>query len=87
MKHRPTTDEGVEEHKELVAFLGRLIGFFGGPVADQINQVDRKALEKKWLERLDESTKVVFEDARNGVLKIRLPKREAAKPRTIPVQS
>jgi hypothetical protein len=67
-KHRPTTDEGVEEHKELVAFLGRLIGFFGGPVADQINQVDRKALEKKWLERLDESTKVVFEDARNGVL-------------------
>ncbi len=26
-------------------------------------------------------------EARNGVLKIRLPKREAAKPRTIPVQS
>ena len=26
-------------------------------------------------------------EARNGVLKVRLPKREAAKPRTIPVQT
>jgi hypothetical protein len=67
-KHRPTSDEGIAEHYEMVAFLGRLIGFFGGPVADQINQDDRKALEKKWLDRLDESTKFVFEDARNGVL-------------------
>ncbi|HEY2410980.1 MAG TPA: hypothetical protein VGI40_01980 [Pirellulaceae bacterium] len=67
-KHRPTTDEGAEEHNELVAFLGRLIGFFGGPVADQLNQEQRKALEKKWLQRLDDSTKSIFEDARNGVL-------------------
>src|SRR5262249_45065552 len=42
--------------------------FYGGPVADQINQEERKALEKKWLQRLDDSTAVVFEDARNGVL-------------------
>jgi hypothetical protein len=67
-KDRPTTDEGADEHNELVAFLGRLIGFFGGPVADQLNQEGRKALEKKWLQRLDESTKSIFEDARNGVL-------------------
>jgi hypothetical protein len=67
-KHRPTTEEGLEEHNETVAFLGRLIGFYGGPVADQINQEERKTLEKKWLERLDESMKAVFEDARNGVL-------------------
>jgi DNA repair exonuclease SbcCD ATPase subunit len=66
--HRPTTDEGAAEHNELVGFLGRLIGFFGGPVADQINQEQRKSLEKKWLQRLDDSTQVVFEDARNGVL-------------------
>lgn len=67
-KNRPTTEEGMEEHEEAVAFLGRLIGFYGGPAADSINQDERKTLEKKWLERLDESTKVIFEDARNGVL-------------------
>jgi len=66
--HRPTTEEGEAEHHEAIAFLGRLIGFYGGPAADSINQDERKALEKKWLERLDTSTKIVFEDARNGVL-------------------
>jgi hypothetical protein len=45
-----------------------LIGFYGGPAADLINQEERKSREKKWLDRLDESTKVIFEDARNGVL-------------------
>ena len=66
--NRPTTEEGVEEHEEAVAFLGRLIGFWGGPAADAINQEERKSLEKKWIERLDESTRTIFEDARNGVL-------------------
>ncbi len=67
-KNRPTTDEGETEHEETVAFLGRLIGFYGGPAADLINQEERKSREKKWLDRLDESKKVIFEDARNGVL-------------------
>jgi len=67
-KDRPTTEDGASQHEELVASLGRLIGFYGGPAADQINQEQRKALEKKWLDRLDESTKPIFEDARNGVL-------------------
>ena len=66
--NRPTTEEGVEEHEEAVAFLGRLIGFWGGPAADAVNQEERKSLEKKWIERLDESTRTIFEDARNGVL-------------------
>jgi hypothetical protein len=67
-KGRPSTDEEISQHNELIAFLGRLIGFFGGPVAEQINQEERKALEKKWLQRLDDSTKDIFEDARNSVL-------------------
>jgi hypothetical protein len=67
-KNRPTTEEGEVEHEEAIAFLGRLIGFYGGPAADLINQEERKSREKKWLDRLDESNKVVFEDARNGVL-------------------
>lgn len=53
---------------ELIAFLGRLVGYWGGPAADAVNQDERKALEKKLLDRLDESRKLVFEDARNGVL-------------------
>ncbi len=67
-KNRPTSEEAEAKHEEAVAFLGRLIGFYGGPAADLINQEERKSREKKWLDRLDESTKVIFEDARNGVL-------------------
>jgi hypothetical protein len=56
------------EEDELIGFLGRMLGYLGGPVADSVSQEDRKAIEKKLLGRLDESRRAVFEDARNGVL-------------------
>jgi hypothetical protein len=56
------------EHDELIAFLGRLTGYLGGPAADAVNQEERKALEKKLLARLADSPKLVFEEARDGVL-------------------
>lgn len=66
--HPPTTETDRAAQDELVGFLGRLMGFFGGPAADLINQEERKALEKKLLDRLDTSERPVFEDARNSVL-------------------
>jgi hypothetical protein len=64
----PATDAEQAEHDEVIGFLGRLVGFLGGPAADAINQDERKRLEKKLLDRLDESKRPLFEDARNGVL-------------------
>lgn len=61
-------DQARTQHDELVSFLGRLIGYLGGPAADSVNQQDRKNLEKKLLDRFDDSRKLIFEDARNGVL-------------------
>jgi hypothetical protein len=64
----PKTEADRTEQEESIAFLGRLAGFFGGPVADSVSQEERKALEKKWLARLDEPQREIFEAARNGVL-------------------
>ena len=66
--HPPQTETEQAAQDEAISFLGRLAGYFGGPAADLINQDDRKAFEKKCLDRLDESKRTVFEDARNGVL-------------------
>lgn len=62
------TDEDKERRHELIAFLGRMFGYLGGPVADVANQEQRKAYEKQVLARLDESEKPLFEEARDGVL-------------------
>lgn len=53
---------------DMVAFLGRLLGYLAGPVADSVNQDQRKTTEKQIVARLDETHKVLFEDARDGVL-------------------
>jgi chromosome segregation ATPase len=66
--HPPTTETDRGTYDEQIAFLGRLIGYFGGPAADLINQDERKSLEKKLLDRLDPSQRPLFEDARNSVL-------------------
>jgi hypothetical protein len=66
--HRVTNDADLELHNDTIGFLGRLAGFFGGPAADSINQDERKSLEKKWLDRLEETNRPLFEDARNAVL-------------------
>lgn len=66
--HPPKTEADRTVHEEAIAFLGRLVGYFGGPIADTINQDERKGLEKKLLDRLAESQRTIFEDARNSVL-------------------
>src|SRR5207302_9902051 len=66
--HPPATDDDRAAHDETIGFLGRLFGYFGGPIADSINQDERRVLEKKLIERLDPSKRIIFEDARNGVL-------------------
>ena len=67
-KNPPQSDIERTIHDETVGFLGRLLGYFGGPAAEAINQEERKVLERKLLERLDSAGKTAFEDARNGVL-------------------
>jgi hypothetical protein len=66
--HPPTTDPQRAAHDEAIGFLGRLIGYFGGPAGDYVNQDERKALEKKLLDRLSESQRARLEDGRNSVL-------------------
>lgn len=53
-------------HDQL-AFLGRLCGYLAGPVADNVDQVERKQLEKTILTGLGEERRLVFEQARDGV--------------------
>jgi len=64
----PQTEAEREDHKELIGFLGRLLGYLGGPVAATVNQEQRKAAEKAILARLEASRQPLFEDAFNGVL-------------------
>jgi len=64
----PKADVDRTRQEEAIVFLGRLAGFFGGPVAESVSQDERKAAEKKWLSRLNETERAEFEAARNGVL-------------------
>jgi hypothetical protein len=62
------TEQQRAEHEETVGFLGRLLGFLGGPAAESVTQDERKTLERKLLARLDASRQAQFEEARNDVL-------------------
>lgn len=63
------TDKDEEEaQRELVAFLGRIYGFLGGPAAANVKIEDRKASERKLLARLTTERVTLFEEARDGVL-------------------
>ena len=61
-------DDERSAQDDAIGFLGRLIGYFGGPAADNVNQDERKTLERKVLERLEASKRPLFENARNAVL-------------------
>ena len=63
-----TNDEQRLAQEDLIAFLGRIYGFLGGPAAESVNQDQRKMYEKLVFARLDETRKLLFEEARDGVL-------------------
>jgi hypothetical protein len=66
--HPPETEAEQAAHEELIGFLGRLVGYLGGPVAESVNQDRRKAAERRFASRIDESQKPIFEEARDGVI-------------------
>lgn len=69
LEARPATNEAEQAiHEELFAFLGRIYGFLGGPVAEAVNQDERKRTEKEILARIVETRKALFEEARDGVI-------------------
>jgi hypothetical protein len=53
---------------DLFKFLGRIYGFLGGPIADDINQEARKTAEKAILARIPPTRQALFEEARDGVV-------------------
>jgi hypothetical protein len=61
-------DEARADREELAGFLGRLLGYLSGPMADAVNQVERKALERSIVARLTEPERTLFEEGRNGVV-------------------
>lgn len=64
----PRADDEQAIHDELQSFLGRVYGFLGGPVADNVNQEERKASEREIAERITAARRATFEDARDGVI-------------------
>ena len=60
--------EKEEAHREILAFLGRIYGFLGGPAAANLKIEERKASERKVLARLTTEHRALFEEARDGVL-------------------
>ena len=64
----PRADDEQAVHDELQSFLGRIFGFLGGPVADNVNQEERKAAERQIVQRISQSRQVKFEEARDGVI-------------------
>lgn len=64
----PKDDAERTLHEDCITFLGRLAGYFGGPAADNVDQDQRKAFEKRILDRLPETQRPRLENARNAVL-------------------
>ncbi len=66
-KEEAKTDE-EDQHRVYVAFLGRMYGFLGGPAQANVSLDSRKESEKIVAGRLSENRRVVFAEARDGVL-------------------
>ena len=58
---------GEAAAQDQLAYLGRLCGYLAGPVADKVDQNERKQLEKTILAGLGEERRLIFEQARDGV--------------------
>lgn len=64
----PRAEDEQAIHDELHAFLGRIFGFLGGPAAENVNQDDRKAAERQIADRITQTRRAKFEEARDGVV-------------------
>jgi hypothetical protein len=64
----PRAEDEQAIHDELHSFLGRIFGFLGGPIADNVNQDERKASERRIVDRITETRRIKFEQARDGVV-------------------
>ena len=64
----PRADDEQAIHDDLHAFLGRIFGFLGGPAAENVNQDDRKASERQIADRILDTRRAKFEEARDGVV-------------------
>jgi hypothetical protein len=64
----PRAEDEQAIHDELHAFLGRIFGFLGGPAAENVNQDERKASERQIADRIADTRRAKFEEARDGVV-------------------
>ncbi len=64
----PRADDEQAIHDDLHAFLGRIYGFLGGPAAENVNQEDRKASERQIADRILDTRRAKFDEARDGVV-------------------
>jgi tetratricopeptide (TPR) repeat protein len=64
----PMNEADQAVHDDLYKFLGRIYGFLGGPIAADVNQGDRKAAEKLIADRIPETRRALFEEARDSVI-------------------
>lgn len=64
----PRAEDEQAIHDELHGFLGRVFGFLGGPVAENVNQEERKTYERRLVDRMTETRRTKFEEARDGVV-------------------
>jgi DNA repair exonuclease SbcCD ATPase subunit len=64
----PMNEADQAVHDDLYKFLGRIYGFLGGPIAADVNQGDRKAAEKLIVDRIPETRRALFEEARDSVI-------------------
>jgi HSP20 family protein len=85
---------GVDPGSIDLSLTGNVLSFRGVKVADDVPESHNPLRERQFgsfHRQIVLSNDVKFDaaqaEARNGVLKVRLPKQEAAKPRTIPVHN
>jgi HSP20 family protein len=85
---------GVEPSSIDLSLTGNVLSLRGVKAADEASESHSRARERQFgsfHRQFVLSNEVNFDaaqaDSRNGVLRVRLPKQEAAKPRSIPIQN
>jgi hypothetical protein len=65
---KPADEPSRATYEDMVAFLGRWLGFLAGPAQAQFNQDQRRAIEKRFSQRLEPTWQTRLEEARDAVL-------------------